>query len=171
MKRIIALTLWVAAMFCLFGCAAKIDEPAEPVRFFYPRPTDSISFVQKDGAITHETRESAGHVGDHAYLLNLYLLGPSAEGLRNPFPSGTKLMFFEVRNGIAEVVLSEPFARLSGMDLTAACACLSLTVQELTGAQTVSIGVAGQQLDGQTRITMRLEDILRNDTSALPDAG
>lgn len=171
MKRILTLTLFAAMLLCLFGCAAKIDEPAEPVRFFYPRPTDSISFVQADGAITHETRESAGHVGDHAYLLNLYLLGPSGEGLRNPFPSGTKLMFFEVRNGIAEVVLSEPFARLSGMDLTAACACLSLTVRELTGAQTVSIGVAGQQLDGQARITMRLEDILRNDTSALPDAG
>ena len=171
MKRIIALTLYAAMLLCLFGCASRIDEPAEPVRFFYPRPTDSISFVQTDGAITHEVRESAGHTGDHAYLLNLYVLGPSAEGLRNPFPSGTKVMFFEVRNGIAEIVLSESFARLSGMDLTVACACLTLTIHQLTGAQTVSIGVAGQQQDGQNRVTMQVEDILRNDTSALPDAG
>ena len=170
MKRIISLALCAAVMLCLFGCASKINEPAVPVRFFYPLPTDSVSYGQEGGAITHELREGAGHEGDTNYLLNLYLLGPSAENLHNPFPADTKLVLLQVSNGIADLILSEPFAQLTGMDLTVACACLTLMLSELTGAHAVSVSVNGMQLDGQSRITMQVKDLLMTDTSAVPEA-
>lgn len=66
--------------------------------------------------------------------------------LRSPFPSGTSLQKLTVAGGRANVDLSEPYARLSGIDLSVADACLTLTLTQLDGIYAVHITANGREL-------------------------
>ena len=66
--------------------------------------------------------------------------------LRSPFPSGTSLQKLTVAGGRAAVDLSEPYARLSGIDLSIADACLTLTLTQLDGIYAVHITANGREL-------------------------
>ena len=66
--------------------------------------------------------------------------------LRSPFPSGTTLQKLTVAGGRAAVDLSEPYARLSGIDLSIADACLTLTLTQLDGVYAVRITANGREL-------------------------
>ena len=52
------------------------------------------------------------------------------------------------------------------MDLTLACACITLTCLELPGVESVSISAQGSQLAGQQALTMSREDLLLEDLGA-----
>lgn len=66
--------------------------------------------------------------------------------LRSPFPSGTSLQKLAVAGGRAVVDLSEPYAGLSGIDLSIADACLTLTLTQLDGIYAVHITANGREL-------------------------
>ena len=51
------------------------------------------------------------------------------------------------------------------MDLTMACACLTLTLHSLTGIETLTVTTQDQQLEPEGKIVMRLSDILFMDNS------
>lgn len=66
--------------------------------------------------------------------------------LRSPFPPGTDLQKLTVAGGRAFVDLSESYARLSGIDLSIADACLTLTLTQLDGIYAVRITANGREL-------------------------
>ena len=165
MKRMISLLLSLALLLCLPACAHHVDAPKEPVQFYYPRHTDQLQYGDPQGVITHELREAAGYTDRYSYLLNLYLRGPVTQGLRDPFPNGISVISLETAGNSAELVLSDSFAQLSGMDLTVACACLTLTLHSLTGIERLTVTTQGQQLEPEGKIVMRLSDILFMDNS------
>jgi len=66
--------------------------------------------------------------------------------LRSPFPPGTALQKLTVAGGRALVDLSESYARLSGIDLSIADACLTLTLTQLDGIYAVRITANGREL-------------------------
>ncbi|MBR3562043.1 MAG: GerMN domain-containing protein [Oscillospiraceae bacterium] len=66
--------------------------------------------------------------------------------LRSPFPAGTSLQKLTVAGGRANVDFSEPYARLSGIDLSIADACLTLTLTQLDGIYAVHITANGREL-------------------------
>ena len=165
MKRLICLLLSLSLLLCLAACASKVDAPKEPVQFYYPRHTDQLQYGDTDGVITYELREAAGYADRYSYLLNLYLRGPVSQELRDPFPSGISVVSLETGAGSAELVLTDAFAQLSGMELTVACACLTLTLHNLTGIESLTVTTQNQQLGTEGKIVMNLSDILFMDNS------
>lgn len=161
MKRI--LISLIVATILLSGCNTTAEKVNDPVNFYYC--TKSIAYNSADGVISHEVREAAELRDEHMDLLHVYLQGPTSEHLASPFPNDTDIMSVEVLNGVCSVTLTEHFAVLTGIDLTVACTCLSMTVMELTGTQIVEIKSFQNELDGQKSITMNRDNLLFMDNS------
>lgn len=161
MKRLFAIILLFLMLPCLCACAQ--EKILFPVTFHYlraPLPNGEISHGAPDSVIVPEIREGDGHQEDFTFLLDIYLLGPLESTCRSPFPVGTRLEEFTLENGAASIVLSDDFGELTGIDLTLACGCLTMTVMDLTGAETVTILTEDTLLDGKESITMDRSNII-----------
>ena len=135
MKKWLRMSLALTLCMPLMGCAPEPNDIEDPVSFYYRRSADSIPCGKAGGVITAEQRAAYGPRDAPAYLINLYLKGPAGTGMNRTFPKGVELVKLTVENGTAAVTVSDFFSTLTGMNLTLACACLTLTVCELTGAQ------------------------------------
>lgn len=60
----------------------------------------------------------------------------------------------------ASIVLSTQITKLTGIELTLACSCLSLTLFELTKCNSVEISVDGQMLAGQPSVLIHRDDLI-----------
>lgn len=160
MKQMICIALLILLL--LPGCAQQ-EEFTAPVRFYFLK--NNVTYFTSDGVIASEMREAAEHRNDHEYLLRMYLAGPESPELRRIFPKNIALVKLELNDGKALVVLNDAAARLTGLDLTIACACLTATVCELTGVASVTIRAETQPLDGQKSITMDKNHLLLIDSS------
>lgn len=152
MKRLFCLVL---VLVLLSGCGRT--QLRTPVTFYYPRA--QYHFGSEDGVIAGEQRESAGHVRDLSYLMNLYLMGPAEETLRSPLPEETQLLSASLEGGVVMLTLSDAKS-MSESEFSLACACLSLTAMEITGLGTVTIE------SGERSVTMTREDLTLYDDSA-----
>ena len=162
MKRLLCLML----LFLLFlpGCEAQEKEEfVEPVNFYYLK-TD-VTYFSAEGVIGCEIREAEGYQQDYEKLLKLFLRGPESGELKRVFPKNVELVRLELTETGATVVLSDTAARLTGLDLTIACTCLTATVCDMTGVETVTIRTKTQLLDGNKAITMSRDQILLLDDS------
>ena len=164
MKRAISLFLIFVWILCLAGCAAEKVEIQDSVRFYYPR--SKATYGSADSVITWEEREAAGHMEDYEYLVALYLKGPETESLSRTFPMNVTIKDLHIIGDTAQVILNDHASRLTGLDLTIACACLAATVSELTGVHSVTIQAESALLDGNPAITMDRDQILLLDESA-----
>ena len=156
MKRMIAFAAVFLVLAGLFGCRQQ-DPIAAPVSFHYlrvPQIDGGILHGAADSLIAPEVREGAGHQNDYTYLLDIYLLGPLDPQFRSPYPVGTYLADFSMDGKAAAVILTDDLAKLSGIDLSLACCCLTLTVMDMTGAESVTISAEDSLLDGKRSITM-----------------
>ncbi|BAK98513.1 putative germination protein [Oscillibacter valericigenes Sjm18-20] len=79
-------------------------------------------------------------------LMETLLAGPQSETLKSPFPTGTQLISTELMDGHATVDLSYPYSTLSGVSLTIADYCITLTLTQLSEISSVSVTVRGQEL-------------------------
>ena len=134
MKRIVCLIL----IFCLFlsGCSLLGEHVKEPVTFYYVNKN-----YQKDMAqvIVSEIREAAGHRDDLTYLLALYSLGPSQEGLKSPLPRNTTILPIERTDNEIVLALSENANTIKDSDFTLASSCIALTCMELIDVHQVTV--------------------------------
>ena len=163
MRKTLCVIFIFALLLALPGCASSEDTIQNPVYFSY-RQMD-LDYGADPGVVDKEARESAGHLHDYTYLLSEYLEGPKNFSLYNPFPRNTVLRSFTLQDGTAFVQLSASFASLTGLDLTLACACLTLTICEMTDAQQVTIRADDSLLDGNPQITMSPDSLLMMDNS------
>ena len=79
-------------------------------------------------------------------LLEALLAGPQSENLKSPFPAGTQLLSLSLKDQRATADLSYPYSTLSGVSLTIADYCVTLTLTQLSAISTVSVTVRGQEL-------------------------
>ena len=119
----------------LCACHQNANQVIAPANFYYL--TDPSNYQAK--AITPEIRETAGISNDLTTLLQLYLDGPVSENYINPFPKNVTVLSIDVANTTASIQLSSRFTQLSDADMTSACACLTLTVLELTQRHRLTI--------------------------------
>ena len=159
MKRLTAILILFALCFAS-GCHSG-KSPEIPVKYYYPNAT--ISYGTEDGFLSYEQREGIGRSADAS--IAEYLKGPVDSVYSNPFPKNTKLISFEMQDDIIHLVLSDNYATLTGLHLSVANACLSMTVLELTGANTVSIQCESVQIDGQNSIMITRDSILLYDSN------
>ena len=76
-------------------------------------------------------------------LMELLLAGPDEAALHSPIPEGTALRSLKVSGRRAEIDLSAQYARLSGIDLSLADYCITLTLSQLPNVNAVSITANG----------------------------
>ena len=133
----------------LFLCGCHKEDTTTQAKFYYRN--NQVNY-KDNGTIGSESY--AGTLDPLAYneLINAYLSGPNSQDLSNPFPTGTTLVALTIEQDKASVTLTSNFADITGIDLTIACACLSLTVKEITGCGTAEISAQDALLDNQQSI-------------------
>lgn len=168
MKRIAV----VLAAFALLLSACSGQEPersADDYTLYYTAPLsesgggDAIrsGVVRIEDSASLTTEELAAKLIDE-------LLRPEGETARSPFPAGTSLQQLEVAQGRARLDLSGQYARLSGIDLSLADACVTLTLTQLSGIYAVSITANGRELPyRQTQLLTAADALLSSNEDVL----
>lgn len=159
-KRILIIFLSLLLLF-MFGCAGKNDDIEQPVNFYYHNSL--LSEENFDRIIVSEIREGAGFTKEE--LVGLYLRGPQSEELENPFPEGLRLVSVSIKGKRVKITVSRLLGKLDGIQLTLACSCLSATLFDLYGCQTVEIVSEGQTIDGKPSIIINKDDLALTDSS------
>lgn len=145
MKRILYLIGLIAVICGLFGCTQQETVYISPVDVYYCKET--ITYNTENGVIASETREFSGWEGKNRDFLNLYLSGTRVEDLVSPFPVGAWIIKMDQTDTDVTLLLNSNFSRLTPSEFTLSCACLSMTVMELTGIETVNIQLDGTKQD------------------------
>ena len=161
MKRIFSILILICLLFSLTACRQESDPVVEPANFYY-RNSD-IAFGAEDGLISvyvAETKDLNGKIID---ILNLYVKGPYDSRHKFTFPSGTTVLRCNVSGDTTFIMVSNEFARLTGIDLTVACTCLAKTVMDLTGTDKITISASDVPLEGNTSITISRGNVLLKD--------
>ena len=141
--------LFGALAVCLLLSGCRLDSAFETASFYY---LDAGYADRMSDPIRKEQKEITGHAGDLSYLMHLYLMGPSGEGLKSPLPGSCTLISIENREGVIQVKLSDTRSSLTESEFSLACACLTLTILDFTQAQAVTItsGTRKVSMDTQT---------------------
>lgn len=166
MKRLIILLLSV--MMLLTGCTST-KNISRTVQFYYIH--NEIEFGSKSGVIASNTVQIKYKNEDNLQILNRYFNGPTNYECISPFPAGITLIDFETTQDTARLTLSPHMSMLSGIDFTVACACLTRTVIELTGVQTVHLSIQDNLIDGQESIRLTMSSFTYWDDTDLNQSG
>lgn len=161
------LTLLVVLL-VLSGCTAGNIRYDDPVKFYYIQ--NEVEYGTQSGVIKETTREAKGHRNDYTYLINQYLNGPISYDCISPFPAGTALEELSWDQNRVQIILSPHIATLSGADLIVACACLTKTVADITGIQTVQIRAQGSLLNGEEVLVLSTDSFDYWDQSGASDS-
>ena len=165
MRRRLSLTAALVLLLSLLcACAAQhaqeMDENGYEL-YFLSDPNsagggDAIHTQEKrltlDGAMETEDCVRA--------LMEALLAGPDEPSLSSPIPEGTALKSLKVSGRRAQIDLSAQYARLTGIDLSLADYCITLTLTQLPDVARVRITVAGRELDYRSRQVFLARDIL-----------
>lgn len=146
-RKLIAVSLALLMVLSLAACSTPKQELKDPVTFYYRR--SEPVYGQSDGVVAPEQREAQGHKDDLDWLLAEYFSGCTSEELHIPFPKGTSVTDWSIADNTLTVVLSENFGQLSGVDLTVACSCISMTFLELAEVEAVEICAENSRLNGE----------------------
>lgn len=155
MKKLISLLLCSAMILTLCACGQNF--PEESGQFYYRRIQPA--YGADDGIIAPEIRKFPANQSDLSEMLECYFSGPESRGLESPFPRNTHVISWGIQDETLSLNLSEPFAALSGVDLTVACSCIARTFLEILPIETVTIQVMRKTLNGQKSISLGINDM------------
>lgn len=161
MRKLAALILLSLMLFNLAGCG-KEQQYKQPISFYYK--TANLSYDAVCSTITPEIREGAD-LQSTQDILNLYFAGPNSDSMVSPFPADLTLISCQLDEDTLYLIVSDELAALSGIDLTLACCCMTLTCLSVTDADTVCIQAETALLGGQKSITMDTDAFLLLDSS------
>ena len=159
MKIKILLLFLLCICILLAGCNAQT---ASGTNFYYLTQPD---YESPQGNIDCELHKGQPDPLAYKELLNNYLSGPNSKEFINPFPSETYLVSITVEQQTATVILSDHIAQLTGVDLSLACSCLTLTVSDLTGCANIQIRAQNELLDNHQSISINANSIYFIDTA------
>lgn len=165
MKKKYCVCLIIILLLSLCSCAAKQQPPEGAIAFYYQR--SSIDPAEYDGVISKDYQVLSVDSSNYTSVLNIYLQGPVSDPLHRVFPTGITLIELDIHGKQADVVLGGTFDTLAGMEQTIFCACLTLTVCDLTGAEQLSIYREQDAADGEPVSVMRPEEIILLDDCKL----
>ena len=158
MRRTLCILLCFLLLLTAAGCR---NSSTGTLSFYYCR--NDFTYGSESGVIAAEKRDASGHENELSYLLSLYLVGPLDEALYSPFPSQTRLISAEVIDKTAVITLSELPESMTEPEITLAFGCLTLTCQDITGAEQVTITSGGRT------VTMDRDSLLLyDDVTAIP---
>ncbi len=136
----------------LTGCADK-QQSGYVVRFYYC--TTESSFGNDTGLFAIEERRISYNPNEYRKLIEEYLNGAINTGCTSPFPGGTTLVDFTLRDGRATILLSPHMVLQPQANVITCCACLCKTLFELPDIDTIVIAVDGAQINGEDELTFQ----------------
>lgn len=159
-KKLVVIILTLLLCFPAYGCRQDTPTFQSPVQLYYRCVNTDEDLPAK--TIAPMIVEGEQFRNDTIALLNYYLAlfhnkSTVIDSYDATFPAGTTVLAYHVQDGSAQLHLSENFSELSGVSLTIACACITMTVMELQNVDSVTITVDNATLDGATSITMNSE--------------
>lgn len=152
------LLLLCAALLAAGGCAAP--EQAEGGGQSYLIYYSALNDPEGESAVAAEERALPQGQEPIPGLMTLLMQRPQGTDLATPFPSGLKLLDWTLEEGQLHLDLSEQYYSLSGVDLTLADACLTLTFSQLEEVESVYVTVEGHELPYRTIQQLTAGDIL-----------
>ena len=167
MKRFFCLLPLLATLLSFTSCAKAAEDIQCPAKFYYLCRETKYGIA--DGVISSEERETVHIQNDLYALMQAYLKGPQTPALTRAVPANVMLETIQAEDGTLVLTLSPEFAQLSGIELSIACACLSMTLLDYTQVQTVQIIASGSSLSDSDRITMTRESVLLMDSLMITD--
>lgn len=170
MKRVWLLLL-CGLLLVTSGCAYAAAQMTEDSYYSLYFPVRDLDTANGGDAIQtvasqlsrEDDREESRQLAEE--LLHQLLDGPGEDtSLRTPFPVGTVLQDLTVEGAHAWVDLSGAYGTLSGIALTMADYCITLTLTQLPEIRTVSITVRGQELAYRETQNFSARDVLLSST-------
>ena len=160
-KRLTAVLILLALLIGLMAGCAFIASTKDPLMLYYRRA--EIAF-EENGLIGSENADFSLERSAEP-LADRYFDGPRKDGLVSPFPKGTELVSASVSNGVLSLELTDAFANLSGVDLSLALSCISMTFSQLEGVEAVKLSTEHLPIGGQAQIRLDRDQILLEDNS------
>lgn len=160
-NKLVVLLLTVIVLIGCGGCR-RTEQFEVPLSFYYL--STQLNYGADCAVITPQIREGKGFSSPEA-ILQLYFAGPLGEDFKTPFPAGLHLVATGQEADTLYLTVSDELSQLSGLDLTLACCCITLTCLEITDAETVCIQAETATLGGEKTITMNRDCLLLLDQS------
>ena len=144
-SRLAALLL---ALCLLSGCGAVPGDGEDGLHLYYPVSLADHPGGDAIGSVTvdWDTLPQGDKNAQAEAVLDLLLGGCRQEGFQSPIPAGTSLRSVDVISSTARVDFTGSYGQLSGMALTIADYCVTLSLTQLEGVYAVRITVNGQEL-------------------------
>lgn len=141
----------------LVGCAIGQEElQEEELLLYFAAPENKIGGAAIESQ-SYETEDTC----DIEHLVNALLAGPQEDSeLMAIVPDGVTLVSWNLEDGLLELELSESYAALTGVDLTVADYCMTLTLCQLEEVESLSILVNHETVIGRSIQEMVPEDII-----------
>lgn len=162
MKRTFCVILILTLLLGMTACHG--ERLHDSVTFYYLRDSGQSSEAPAETFYAAEKRQYHNGTQDLRYYLETYLRGPLGDGMISPFPENTRLVDLQILDDRVTIRLSEEFTQLGGIRLSTACACLSLTVFDLTDAGYVTVISPATDKMPAVEITMSRANLILNDT-------
>ena len=168
MKKSITLLCVLALLLTLVGCgvAEKILSEDDGLQLYYPTDWETSQGGDAIGSvnISWEELPQADKQAQAEKILALLMGQCEAEEFRSPIPNGTTLLSCEIKGSTVYVDFSAAYGQLSGMDLTLADYCVTLSLTQLPEIYAVRITVAGQDLAYRDTNRFMASDVLLSST-------
>lgn len=164
MKKVALTAAGLSAALLLSGCVlVRSADDSHNYQVYYRSAEDA------DGAaVAAETYAVPDGQAVVPALLDLLLQQPYVSSQSSPFPEGTELRSWSLQNGVLSLDFSEPYGGLSGIDLTLANYCLTLTLCQVEDVDAVQVTVEGETLPFQTTTQLRPEDVILSGSEEQP---
>jgi len=154
MKRILALLAALCAALTLASCAiaSQTQEPSNPILYYYRLAKEN--YGSENGVMGAERYDFGAKIPTLQEILDLYFSGPTDDKLVSPFPKGLRAESVSLDNGVLTVTLDDSFSSLSGISYTVAEACITKTMTQVNGVNSVCLETESQkQLEGSAQVT------------------
>lgn len=162
MRRALCLLLAAALALAASGCGGGQQQEGTAYTVYY---LDQESSAHGGDMICGRQEcldvEASAPLAERAAAVTRRLMAGPAEGtLRSPFPENVSLLSLEIRGQWAYVDFSEEFNQLSGVALTLANYCLTLSLSALDGVDAVSVTAQGRTVVQQPKSVFFERDLL-----------
>ena len=160
-RKYIALAAALLAAVLLAGCAVTGTEK-DGLRLYCAVPLENHQGGDAIGSVTvnwdilpAQDKEARARA-----VLSLLLGGCHEQGFQSPLPAGTSLRGVEINGSTACVDFTGSYSQLSGMALTIADYCVTLSLTQLEGIYAVRITANGQELAYRDSNLFMASDVL-----------
>lgn len=171
-RRLLAALTGGAVLLLLAACAllgAEDPPPPEGAYALYFAVNPEAGAGGGEAAVAREYRVPSGGSDPIPALVGALLAGPRDPALRSPFPPGARLRSWAWEEGGGlHLDMSESYGSLSGIDLTVADYCMTLTLCQLEGVEYLHVTVMGEEMPFWRADALREDDVILSGAEEQP---